>query len=67
LNRWNTEKRRPEVEAALQTAGIDYKLVVSPMRGGTVRMAEQVLRSGYSPIIVVGGDAVCLQRKAFFR
>jgi YegS/Rv2252/BmrU family lipid kinase len=55
-NRWNAEKRRPEAEAALQAAGIDFELVVSPTRGGPVGLAEEAARAGYSPIIAAGGD-----------
>ena len=55
-NRWNAEKRMPEAEAALEAAGIDYELVVSPTRGGPVSLAEEAFRTGYSPIIAAGGD-----------
>lgn len=55
-NRWNAEKRRPEAEAALQAAGIDYELVVSPERGGPVGLATEAVRAGFSPIIAAGGD-----------
>jgi diacylglycerol kinase (ATP) len=55
-NRWNAEKRRPEAEAALQAAGLDYDLVVSPTRGGPVELAEEAVRAGFSPIIAAGGD-----------
>jgi diacylglycerol kinase (ATP) len=55
-NRWNAEKRMPEAEAALEAAGIDYELVVSPTRGGPVSLAEEAVHAGYSPIIAAGGD-----------
>jgi len=55
-NRWNAEKRRPEAEAALQAAGIDYELVVSPNLGGPVDLARQAVQDGFSPIIAAGGD-----------
>jgi diacylglycerol kinase (ATP) len=55
-NRWNAEKRRPEAEAALQAAGIDYELVVSPTLGGPVDLAREAVKTGFSPIIAAGGD-----------
>jgi len=55
-NRWNAQKRRPEAEAALKAAGIDYELVVSPTPGGPVDLAQEAVHAGFSPIIAAGGD-----------
>src|SRR5215207_1110659 len=55
-NRWNSQKRWPEAEAALKTAGIDFELVISNSKGQIVELAEQAARENCSPIIVAGGD-----------
>ena len=55
-NRWNAQKRWPEAESALNTAGVDFELAVSNSKGHIVPLAEQAVREGYSPIIVAGGD-----------
>src|SRR5687768_16660568 len=55
-NRWNSQKRWAEVEAALKAAGVDFVLVVSQSKGQVVELAEQAVRENCSPIIVVGGD-----------
>jgi diacylglycerol kinase (ATP) len=55
-NRWNAEKRRPEAEAALRAAGIDFELVVSPTLGAPVDLAQEAVHAGFSPIIAAGGD-----------
>jgi diacylglycerol kinase (ATP) len=54
--RWNSLRRRPEVEQALQAAGIEYDLVQSDAPGQIVSMAETAAREGFSPIIAAGGD-----------
>lgn len=54
--RWDSLRRKPEVEAALQTAGIDYELVQSESSGEIIGLAETAAREGYSPIIAAGGD-----------
>jgi diacylglycerol kinase (ATP) len=55
-NRWNSQKRWPEAESALKSAGVDFALVVSQKKGQIVELAEQAVREKFSPIIVSGGD-----------
>lgn len=55
-NRWNSQKRWAEAEAALKGAGVDFELVISQSKGQIVELAEQAAREKCSPIIVAGGD-----------
>ncbi len=55
-NRWNSQKRWPEAEAALKASGVDFDLVVSQKKGQIVELAEQAVCAGFSPIIIAGGD-----------
>jgi diacylglycerol kinase (ATP) len=55
-NRWNSQKRWAEADAALKAAGVDFELVVSKSKGQIVELAEQAVRENCSPIIVAGGD-----------
>lgn len=55
-NRWNSQKRWPQAEAALKAAGVDFELVVSERKGHLVELAEEAVRDGFSPIIAAGGD-----------
>ena len=55
-NRWNSQKRWPEAEAALRAAGVDFELVVSQKKGQISELAEQAMREKFSPIIIAGGD-----------
>jgi diacylglycerol kinase (ATP) len=55
-NRWNSQKRWPEAEAALKAAGVQFDLVVSADKGQIVELAEQAARAGCLPVIVAGGD-----------
>jgi len=55
-NRWNSQKRWPEAEAALKAAGVEFELAVSQKKGQIVELAEQAVREKCSPIIVAGGD-----------
>lgn len=55
-NRWNSQKRWPEAEAALKAAGVDFEVVVSQSKGQIVELVEQAASSHCSPIIVAGGD-----------
>jgi diacylglycerol kinase (ATP) len=55
-NRWNSQKRWPEAESALKTAGVDFDLVISQKKGQIVELAEQAVAEKCSPIIVAGGD-----------
>jgi len=55
-NRWNSQSRWPEAEAALQAAGVKFELAVSQHKGQVVELAEEAARTGFSPIIAAGGD-----------
>ena len=55
-NRWTALERKPELEAALQQAGIDYELVVTERPRHGDELAEQAVLDGFSPIISAGGD-----------
>jgi diacylglycerol kinase (ATP) len=55
-NRWNSQKRWPEAEAALKAVGISFDLVVSQRKGHIAELAEQAVREKFSPIIIAGGD-----------
>src|SRR5574341_2252576 len=55
-NRWNSQTRWAEADAALKTAGVDFELVVSQSKGQIVELAEQAVRENCSPIIVAGGE-----------
>jgi len=49
-------KRRPEMEAALRAAGLDFEVVETNAPGEGVTLAEAAVRQGFSPIIAAGGD-----------
>lgn len=55
-NRWNSQKRWPEAEAALKAAGVDFELAVSESPRHIVELARQAVEQGFSPIIAAGGD-----------
>ena len=55
-NRWNSQKRWPEAEAALKAAGVKFDLAVSERKGQLIELAAQAVREKFSPIIVAGGD-----------
>lgn len=55
-NRWNSQKRWPEAEAALKAAGVKFELAVSERKGQIVDLVRQAVQAGFSPIIVAGGD-----------
>ena len=55
-NRWNSQKRWAEADAALKAAGVDFELVISKSKGQIVELAEQAVLENCSPIIVAGGD-----------
>jgi diacylglycerol kinase (ATP) len=54
--RWMARKRRPEMEAALRAAGLDFEVVETNAPGEGVALAESAARQGFSPIIAAGGD-----------
>lgn len=55
-NRWNSQKRWPEAEAALNAAGVKFELAVSERKGQLIELTAQAVREKFSPIIVAGGD-----------
>lgn len=55
-NRWKSQMRWPEAEAALKDAGVEYDLAISQKKGQLVELAEQAVRERFSPIVVAGGD-----------
>jgi len=55
-NRWNSQKRWAEADAALRAADVDFDLIVSQRKGQIVELAEQAVHEKFSPIIVAGGD-----------
>lgn len=55
-NRWKSQERWPEAEAALNAAGLGFEVAVSRSKGQVVELAEQAAREGCSPIIAAGGD-----------
>jgi len=54
--RWKGRALRPQAEAALQRAHIEYELVESERTGECLPLAEAAARAGYTPIIAAGGD-----------
>jgi diacylglycerol kinase (ATP) len=54
--RWKAQQRRLEVEAALRAEAIEFELVETSGPGDGAALAEQAVRSGFSPILVAGGD-----------
>lgn len=55
-NRWNSQARWPEAEAALKVAGVDFELGVSERKGHITELVEQAVHAGFSPLIIAGGD-----------
>ena len=55
-NRWNSQKRWPETEAALKAAGVKFDLAVSERKGHVTELVAQAVRESFSPVIVSGGD-----------
>lgn len=55
-NRWNSQKRWPDAEAALKAAGIDFEVSISQSKGQIVDLVQNAVQEGCSPIIVAGGD-----------
>jgi diacylglycerol kinase (ATP) len=55
-NRWNSQKRWPEVESALKAAGVDFDVAISQKKGEIVDLAERAVYEKCSSIIVIGGD-----------
>jgi diacylglycerol kinase (ATP) len=55
-NRWNSQKRWPEAEAALKAAGVDFELAISEKPRQIIELAREAAEQGFSPIIAAGGD-----------
>lgn len=55
-NRWRSQDRWPEAEAALMAAGVEFEVAVSQRKGQVIDLAEEVVRGGFLPIIAAGGD-----------
>lgn len=55
-NRWNSQKRWAEAEAALTAAGVKFEVAFSERKGHLIELAEQAAREKFSPIVVAGGD-----------
>jgi len=54
--RWEAQRRKSEIEAALKQAGIEYDLVESERPNHATELAQQASLDGFSPIVVAGGD-----------
>jgi diacylglycerol kinase (ATP) len=54
--RWSAKKRIPEVQVALQQAGIDYRLDITQGPRHAIDLAEQAVRGGCDAVIAAGGD-----------
>ncbi len=55
-NRWNSQARWPQAEAALKDAGVDFELATSQRKGQVTDLVAEAVGAGFSPIIVAGGD-----------
>ncbi|HEY9152168.1 MAG TPA: diacylglycerol kinase family protein, partial [Anaerolineales bacterium] len=55
-NRWNAQKRCPEAEAALKSAGVYFDLSVSEHPDHLVDLAADSVKQGFSTIVIAGGD-----------
>ena len=55
-NRWNAEKRWPETERALKSAGVEFDLEVSERAGGLEELAARAVREGCKTVVIAGGD-----------
>lgn len=55
-NRWNSQSRWPEVESALNSAGVAFELAESQHKGHVVELAKEAALAGFSPVIAAGGD-----------
>ncbi|HAV76677.1 MAG TPA: hypothetical protein DCX53_04905 [Anaerolineae bacterium] len=55
-NRWNAKNRWTEAESALRAAGVEFDLSVSEHTDHIVDLAADAVRSGFSTLIVAGGD-----------
>lgn len=56
-SRWKARERIPEVEAALQAAGLAYEIIVTAYPGHGITLATEAAAQGFNPIIAAGGDS----------
>ncbi|MFC1997855.1 diacylglycerol/lipid kinase family protein [Chloroflexota bacterium] len=56
-SRWMAQKRLPEAETALRSAGVDYEVIVSKYAGHGIELAFEAAQNGFDPIIAAGGDS----------
>ncbi len=54
--RWMARRRRAEVEDCLRAAGVDFEIAETEGPGHGSDIAAKAVRSGYTPIVVAGGD-----------
>ncbi len=55
-NRWKAGAQRRAAEAALQKAGVAYRLVLSQRPRHAIALVAEAVRQGFAPIIAAGGD-----------
>jgi len=55
-NRWTSQKRWPQAEAALKAAGVEFQVASSSRPREAMELAEAAARAGQFPIIAAGGD-----------
>jgi diacylglycerol kinase (ATP) len=55
-NRWRARERRPELEAALHQAGIEFELIETSGPGHATELAQAAAHSGARRVIAAGGD-----------
>ncbi len=55
-NRWNAQKRWPQAEAALKSAGVDFALSVSEHPRHLIELAADAVKDGFSVVLIAGGD-----------
>jgi len=55
-NRWNSQKRWLEAEAALRAQNVDFSLSISEYADHLVELASEAVKRGFSTLIVGGGD-----------
>ena len=55
-NRWNSNKRWSEAEAALIKEKIPFDLAISEKPRHIIELTREAVEQGYSPIIAAGGD-----------
>ena len=54
--RWKALQMRPQLEAELNKAGIEFELIQTQGPRHGIELAAQATRAGYSPILSAGGD-----------